>query len=352
MEGLWFWIMLTALPQTSMSFCVPVAPGSTGDAREREWGDFIRNHGRWRGQWTTYDECGIQQGQADRLDTNLQLSPDGTRMAHVNTLFVGSVDSECSTCFDSVETHDIPVGVYSKDVFRQRACESAYLHGPGVTPRGDMSTEIGFRDGDSRVRFILVHRPPVEQLTGVEPPAQLDLERVVIVKESRNIPPSEEETSPSADLLWPQLDPPNWLGLWHGSTNILESVNGGSVDDAVWRTESFSPTHLRKCRCSGNTDEASDSYLSLELDGSIRLEAPKVINAGQPSELAIGWAVGVRKKSNQRRILQANVRIEAFSRIVDTVDLAEDVPRITVSPPMLLRFAVDDLKPVESAGLG
>lgn len=350
-------VMLLALPQLSMSFCVPFAPGPVQPARQREWESFVAsNAGVWRGIWTTYDDTGAQQGEPDRMDTNLGLSSDGERIKHVNTLFVGSVDSDCSTCFDSVETKNIQVGEYTKETFRQRAYGSGYINGPGVTPRGDMSTEVGFRHGNSRVRCIVVHRLPAEQLAGIEPPSHLALERIVVVKESIASGELAGET-PSVDLLWSHLDEPAWLGLWRGSAGILENDSSSSGSSGsgpvrrgvVWRQENVSPTHLRACRCSGAGE--SDDHVSLEVGGRIRLKAPKIIRAGEPADITIGWAPPPRSESNTQRILQGKVQVEALSRVVDTEYVSEGSQRIKISPPQLFRFVVEDLERVASAGL-
>ncbi|CAM9520340.1 unnamed protein product, partial [Sphacelaria rigidula] len=319
----------------------------------REWDSFAAtNVGKWRGIWTTYDDAGVQQGDPDRMDTNLELSSDGERIKHINTLFVGSIDSECSACFDSVETKKIPIGEYTKKTFRQRAYGSAYLNGPGVTPRGDMSIEMGFRDGDSRVRFMVFHRPPAEQLAGIEPPSQLALERIVVVKENfaQSGSGSTEGTS-VADLLLPQLDEPSWLGLWRGSAGILESDSDSNPVDRrmIWREDTVSPTHLRNCLCSGAT--GADDHVSLNVGGRIRLEVPSVIRAGEPAEIVFGWARPLGGNSDAQKISRGKVRVEALTRVVDTEYVSDGSQRIKISPPQLIRFAVEDLEPVSSAGL-
>lgn len=327
------------------AFCAPASPGPAQDFRQREWSEYTTRHaGNWRGVWATYDPTGTPQGEADRMDTNLELSSCGTTIKHVNTLYVGSIDSECSTCFDSVETRDIPVGEYTKDTFRQRASGAVYLNGPGVTRRGDMTTEIGVRLGERRVRCIVVHRPPLEQLTGSEPPAELELEKIVVVRETLGRTTPENETPPVVSLL-SQFDPPSILGLWRGNSRILES----SVDGCdAWSEETLSPIHLRKCRCSGVAE--SDSHASFEFDGGVFLEAPKIVFAGEPAWVYM--RVGHRSKEGERRMVQANVRFEALSRIVDPSTVTGRAQSVKVSPPQLLRFAVADLEPVESAGLG
>eukprot|EP00903_Cladosiphon_okamuranus_P007036 g6841.t1 len=102
------------------AFCVPVPASSPRDFSD--FYEYTKSHvGRWRGLWRTYDSEGVEQGDPDRMDTAIDLSSDGKTLSHANTLFVGSVDSECTTCHDSVETRDIPVGTYTKETFRQRA---------------------------------------------------------------------------------------------------------------------------------------------------------------------------------------------------------------------------------------
>lgn len=36
--------------------------------------------------WSTYDKAGAKQGDPDRMDTTISLSPDGATVTHVNTL--------------------------------------------------------------------------------------------------------------------------------------------------------------------------------------------------------------------------------------------------------------------------
>lgn len=322
-------------------------PGKPVDARQREWHDYTANQaGRWRGLWTTYDPSGNQQGDPDRMDTTLDLSSNGQVMKHVNTLYVESVDSDCSSCFDSVETREMPVGEYTQESFRQRVSGAVYLSGPGVTRRGDMTTEVGFRCADRRVRCVVSHRPV---FNGAEPPSQLLLERIVIVKETRS---AREDSVQTVDSLWSRFEKPSWLGLWYGHTRFLDAVDtdGGNGEGGLaWQEEPFPPSHLRKCRCSGVPEE--DSHLSLEVDGGIRLEAPKLVRSGEPAELSVSWSVGRTEAGESCRIMQTKVRLEALSRIVGEEGGVGDAQNVRISPPKLLRFDVGDLEPVESAGL-
>lgn len=248
------------------------------------------------------------------------------------------MDSECTTCHDSVETRDIPVGTYTKDTFRQRAASGCYLSGPGITRRGNMKTEVGLTvDHDRRVRVIVSHRPV---FNGVEPPSQLSLERVVVVSEIR----AREQSPPAIDPSW-SFDRPSWLGLWRGDAKILGNEADGSL---AWKEEAVPPSHLRKCRCSGADGDNSDSHSSFEFDGGVRVEVSKLVDAGMPTEMLVRLAVGRKSKAAAPNcVVQTKVQFEALSRVMDT---AQNTVRI--SPPALLRFTVETLTPVASAGLG
>lgn len=203
-----------------------------------------------------------------------------------------------------------------------------------------MKTEVGLTlDHSRRVRVIFSHKPV---FAGAEPPSQLSLERMVVVSETRAM----AQSPPAIDPSW-SFDRPNWLGLWRGDARILddETTGAGSL---TWREEAIPPGHLRRCRCSGGTgDDDSDSHASFEFDGGVRVEVPKRVDAGLPTELLVRLAVGRKSEAvAPDRVVQTKVRFEALSRVVDT---AGDSVRI--SPPKLLRFAVETLKPVESAGL-
>lgn len=195
-------------------------------------------------------------------------------------------------------------------------------------------------DEDRRIRVLVSHRPV---FNGVEPPSQLRLERIVVVRETCAL---REQNPPSIDSCW-SFDRPSWLGLWQGSAMVLdENVDaGGGLE---WAEDTVAPNHLRRCRCSGATND-DEAQASLEFDGGVLLNAPNVVDAGQPAELFVRWAVGRKSKAMAPdRIVQANVRFEALSRVVETVRGAA----VRISPPKLLRFSVESLKPVESAGLG
>lgn len=201
-----------------------------------------------------------------------------------------------------------------------------------------MKTEVGLPiDHDRRMRVIVSHRPV---FNGVEPPSQLRLERVVVVSEIR----AREQSTPAIDSSW-SFDRPSWLGLWRGDAQILGNETGDSL---AWREEAIPPRHLRKCRCSGANDDTSDSHSSFEFDGGVRVEVPKLVHAGSPTEMLVRLAVGRKSKAvAPNRVVQTKVQFEALSRVMDAEENS-----VRISPPALLRFAVETLTPVASAGLG
>lgn len=317
----------------TIAFSIPAKPGQPLDVKQREWDDYTASHvGKWRGMWTTYDAAGNQQGDSDRVDTTIELSPDGQTLRHTKTLYVGSIESECSNCFDSVETREILVGVFTKDTFRQRSSGPIYLNGPGVTRSGSMNIEMGIRNGNRRRRCIVTHRP---QFDRVATPSQLVLDRIVLVDEISSVRnPGGEEV---IEWLRSQIGKPRWLGLWHGRNLILDA-NG-----LEWKDEIWPPSQLNKCQCSGK--DGGGSHVLLELDCGVRLETPRVVRGGEPTEMYLTWAVDRGTSNEPSRVAHAKVRFEALRKIIDE---GEDIDanHIRISAPKLLRFEVADLEHV------
>lgn len=308
----------------------------------REWNDYTASHvGRWNGLWTTYDRKGIQIGEPDRMDTSIELSSDGDTVRQTNILHVGSIDSECSSCFDSVETRRMPAGEFTRDNFRQRACGEVYLSGPGVTRRGDLTTEICFRNANRRMRCIVSYTP---RFDGAEVPSQLALDRVVLVRE---ILSSRDGGNPRLEDFLFQIDGPSWLGLWHGNGMVLDTQDTTDVG-MTWRPENVPSTRLSKRQSPEAPEE--QSHVLLEFDGGIRLEAPNLISAGKDAELSVCLATDHSESNGPARITQAKIRFEALRKRHDTaVGVADNTPYVVLSPPALRSFSIKDLEPVESA---
>ncbi|CAM9100799.1 unnamed protein product [Ascophyllum nodosum] len=350
-------VLMAEVSALASAFSIPAGPVPPCNMRQNEWNDYKAAHaGNWQGMWTTYNAAGNQQGGSDRMDALIELSPDGETLRHVNILYVGSIDSECSTCFDSVETREIPLGLFTKDKFKHRAFGPVYLNGPRVTRRGDMNIEVGIRNANRRVRCIVTHRP---QFDGVVQRPQLVLERIVLVNETS----AQEGRGQVVDLPWSHFKMPRWLGLWRGRNMVLDAcsdVDVGRVSNSksnsnelAWREEIWAPSHLRKCRCSGvaGDDTHADTHALLELDGGVRVEAPKVVLGGEPAEMSLRWATDQIATGEPSRIALAKVRFEALSKIVGNGVNGGDTNNVRISPPKLLRFDVADLEPVKSAGL-
>lgn len=334
-------LLMTRFFMPAIAFSIPAGPGQPLDVKQREWNDYTANHvGKWRGMWTTYDAAGNQQGDSDRVDTTIELSPDGKTLRHTKTLYVGSIESECSNCFDSVETREILVGVFTKDTFRQRSSGPIYLNGPGVTRRGSMNIELGIRNGNRRRRCIVTHRP---QFDGVATPSQLVLDRIVVVNEISSDHNFDSEEALGS--LRSQIGKSRWLGLWQGRNLILDAgdniASGHRNIDLKWRDEIWPPSQLNKCQCSG--DDGDGSHALLELDCGVRLETPRVVRGGEPTEMSVTWAVDRVTPNEPSRVAHAKVRFEALSKIIDE---GEDIDAsyVCISTPKLLRFDVADLE--------
>ena len=133
---------------------------------------------------------------------------------------------------------------------------------------------------------------------------------------------------------------------------LQNDVGVAAVSDALaWTEEELPPRNLDECKCWGGA-ERELSHVSLKLDGGISVDAPAIVSAGEPADLGVRWAIGPRNAvgATRKRVVQAKVRLEALTRIVDTVRGAEGVEQCRISPPKLLRFVVETLEPVEVAG--
>ncbi|CAM9275085.1 unnamed protein product [Choristocarpus tenellus] len=324
--------------------------GRTKLEQQRAWEAFTQHQAkRWFGVWSTYDADGTVLDDV-YLDTDLRLSDDGFSVDHVNTMYVGSVKSDCATCHDSDDIREIRVGTYTPENLRQRACGLAYLSGPAVNRRGSLTTEIGLRSFDNRIRCIVVHSVPEDQLLAQEPPSWLQLDKVVIVRENLSAHPVRGEEA--AQAVWAEPEPTRWLGLWRGRRDKLLPVSSQSVIELSG--EDVGPTHLRKCRCSGSSDAGREATVHLEFKGEIRLETPRIVHAGEPTSLALSWLPLLSEgnvEAGQQHVLRGDVKFEALSRVENTVHTREGVPQVIISPPEMLEFNVEELKPVLSAGL-
>ncbi|CAM9339089.1 unnamed protein product [Discosporangium mesarthrocarpum] len=314
-------------------------------ANKHQWDAFAHHQAkRWFGVWSTHDAEGMLMDEVD-LDTDLRLSADGQEIEHVNTLYGGSIKSDCERCHDSVDTREVCVGTYTPDTLRQIACGPAYLSGPSVSRRGALTTEIGLSRPDFRVRCIVIHAIPDDQLQGIDPPTSLRLDRIVLVRENLKSHPIRGYKA--SEVVWAEPEPTRLLGLWRGKRQTL--VPSPGLPKIEWGEENVAPTHLRKCRCSGAGDEGEEGVARLDFQGGIRLEAPRQVLAGEPTSLALSWLP--KGGGEQHSVLRGEVGFRALGRVKDTVYSKGGMQQVVISPPEMLRFDVEELEPVASAGL-
>ena len=66
--------------------------------------------------------------------------------------------SDCATCFDSMQTKDLPVAEYTKDMLlnkKIRCAANSLVIGPTLLRSGVMAMELVLSQGDARLRTIL-----------------------------------------------------------------------------------------------------------------------------------------------------------------------------------------------------
>lgn len=86
-----------------------------------QWQLFQKYHnkGSWKGVWTTYDYMGdVSLETVASVDYNPTDQGEGVDVSH--TIVVGATQSDCATCFDSMETKTIPVARYTPDTLAAR----------------------------------------------------------------------------------------------------------------------------------------------------------------------------------------------------------------------------------------
>jgi hypothetical protein len=93
---------------------------SSNDQKKREeeamiqWELFQKYHApddtrtTWKGIWTTYNYMG------DKKPTNNANDVHRGMIEHTHTIVIGATQSDCKTCFDTMETKDIHIALYQK----------------------------------------------------------------------------------------------------------------------------------------------------------------------------------------------------------------------------------------------
>jgi hypothetical protein len=139
---------LSTAPSRARAFdpSSPVVVFASGDAgavaeevddSKVQWELFKRHHakGSWKGIWTTYDYIGDAQMETVASVNLEEIGDDTIQLSH--TIAVGATRSDCATCFDSMETKDIPVATYTPNDLKQaRFGACGMVNGPTLLRNG------------------------------------------------------------------------------------------------------------------------------------------------------------------------------------------------------------------------
>ena len=264
------------LPTTSGSFCststilkstdggIAGAPPKLSDEEEAafQWDLFTKHQakGKWRGNWVSYDYMG---DVIDETTASVNLIPDadGDSVSHSHDIVMGSISSDCETCYDSKDVRNLPIGTYSLGNLNKYRCASVGMTcGPSLMKSGAMSTELVLSHGNGRVRVIYQHAPVWEQ--GVEPgscpPQALKLFRTMVSREvlDADAPPSfqSEQRNPPGrgdPRFFRGVPPFQWHKKWTGSSWTW----GAQTGDRGWAIEDMEEGDAWHGRPTGDTSD-------------------------------------------------------------------------------------------------
>jgi hypothetical protein len=313
-------------------------PGEPDDP-SLQWDLFQKYHasgGSWKGIWTTHDYLGdVMDEIIASVDFNS--SPDGTVIKQTHKIVTGATRSDCATCFDRMETRDIPVATYTADTLRQkkvRLAANALVYGPSLTRSGIMATELVQSQGNARVRVIFQHGPVWER--GVEPgscpPSGLKLVRVVVSRECCNgAPPTPEAEAVAAGggggatsnpIFYRAVPPFFWHKPWSGTSWTW----GANTGNRGWRIEALQE---------GNDDwhgSAPVELWNLRLPGGIFVQAPRIITDAEVGLCRLAWL------PNDDSLL----RVEAGVSVLQP-KFIDDATMVGFEPPSLISLRCDVL---------
>jgi len=270
----------------------PSAGGADDDAT-RQW-DLLNEHhlGTWSGTWTTYDYMG---DVADTIRADVLLGGDGGggsngAVSHTHQLHVGAVRSDCDTCHDASATKILPLRPFRRaDMGKTRLASTGMAVGPTVLRSGAMSTEIGLKHGDGRLRAVFMHAPVWEK--GVEPgscpPQGLKLFRMTICREAKRpsapTPDSEGASPPPAGdpTFFRPVPPFAWHKKWSGTSWTW----GPQTGDQGWAITDMEEGDAWHGRPRGDVD----SVWSMRLGGGVLVQAPKLLAPGRSELFRLAW---------------------------------------------------------------
>lgn len=345
-------------PLRKVSRCVTVVPVDNLDA-EGQWDLFRTNHvGRWEGVWETFNPIGDNIGTVEAIfDVSLE---DDVTATMSQAIRENSVSSDCETCHDSTQERWLPLGQVGTGALRRMTCAGpAMVNGPTVLRSGALSTELGLRFGDSRVRVTFQHIPAWEgdSTAGIGPPDCLDLFRVVMRRETlRDAPPTraQAEADRSDDKyaggkgavdLWRGFPPFQWAQLptepWRGTHHVVSSQQFSDVPTTVNEDDAASWLWHEYIR-GDDGDGSGTSQWHLRLPGGVLIQCPRRIPRQPEEEGGASAMFRLAWLAESTSLVRASVGVCALEEEDSGGD--DDMLSVRLKPPSIVSFSADELE--------
>lgn len=365
-----------------------------GDEEEIQWDLFLKHHakGSWWGRWTSYDYMGdVIDETVASVDLIPQTIPTEetttaekatSSVQHSHRIVMGSIESDCETCFDSVNIKSMPIATYyQKGTFfssnnnnsnnptsnqrkkRNMRCGGVgMVIGPTILKSGAISTELILSHGNGRLRVIFQHAPVWERNVepGSCPPQGLKLYRTIISRETLQHPstssPNNDNTlvvnvspptpqlerqnppSPGNPRFFRPVPPYAWHAQWSGTSWTW----GPTTGNRGWSINQMEEADAWHGRPMGDID----GTWSLRLPGGILLQSPRVILAGGNTAglCRLAWLPEDDNHPHPAKLLRLEAGIVALEPILDqTNDDDDTMMMIGFYPPSLTSYRCDIL---------
>jgi hypothetical protein len=334
------------------------------DEAALQWDLLQKYHakGSWKGIWSTYDYMGDLQ---DETVASVDLLPNKDNVEHTHTIVVGAKRSDCTTCFDSMETKTLPVATYTPATFQSTSSSSSnsrrpirlasrsWVNGPTVLRSGAVATEIILAYNDGRTRVVFQHAPvwpkdvDTDASSGALPPPQgLKLFRVTVSREAlrEQAPTAETEevffqkdtdndaSSPQSDIenvvFYRPVPPFNWHKVWSGTSWTWGPTSGnrGWAIDAI---EDGDDWH----------GSSPVEAWNMRLPGGVFIQSPRMITPDATGLLRLAWM------PNDQVLLRVEAGVLALQpmELTDEEDLEESTV-FAFEPPSLASLRCDVLR--------
>lgn len=313
------------------------SPGEIDDDPAVQWDLFKKHHakGSWKGIWTSYDYIGdVIDETVASVNLNYDEANDAIQQTH--TIAVGAKRSDCETCFDSMETKELPVAQYTpSQLLKTRLGSVGMVNGPTLLRSGAMATELVLAVGDGRVRVLFQHAPVWE--AGIEPgscpPQGLKLFRTMISREAlRDGPPtfeSEAANPPKSGnpVFYRGVPPFAWHKEWAGTSWTW----GPQTGNRGWQVEQMEEGDAWHGRPTGD----GPNVWNLRLPGGILVQAPRVISDTGAGMCRLAWL------ADDETLARLEVGVIALQPM-----LMDDDTLVGFHPPSLANFRCDVMKKV------